>query len=73
MKKLILALAITGFATSASLAQASFETIDADQSGTVTLAEATAAGMTWTQEQFNAADTDADGALNVDEFAAAVQ
>lgn len=73
MKKLILALAITGLTTASSFAQASFESIDADQSGGITLAEASAAGLTWTQEQFEAADTDADGALNVDEFAAATQ
>ena len=73
MKKLILALAITGFTTGSSFAQASFESIDADQSGGVTLAEAGAAGLTWTEEQFAAADIDADGSLNVDEFAAATQ
>jgi len=73
MKKLILALALTGFATSASFAQASFESIDADQSGGITLAEASAAGLTWTEEQFNSADRDADGALSPDEFAAATQ
>ncbi len=73
MKKLILALAITGFTAGSSLAQASFESIDADQSGGVTLAEAGAAGLTWTEEQFAAADTDADGSLNADEFAAATQ
>lgn len=73
MKKLILALALTGFATSASLAQATFETIDADQSGSITYAEATAAGMPWTEAQFAEADRDADGALNAEEFAAATQ
>ena len=73
MKKLILALAITGFTAGSSFAQASFESIDVDQSGGITLAEAGAAGLTWTEEQFAAADTDADGALNVDEFAAATQ
>lgn len=73
MKKVILALAISGFATSASFAQSSFESIDADKSGGVTLVEASAAGLNWTQEQFNAADRDADGALNIDEFTAAIQ
>ncbi len=73
MKKLILALAITGFATGTTFAQASFESIDADQSGGITLAEASAAGLPWTEDQFNAADRDADGSLNADEFAAATQ
>ena len=73
MKKLILALAFSGFATAASFAQASFQSIDVDQSGGVTLAEAGAAGLLWTKEQFDAADKNADGALDIDEFAAAAQ
>ena len=73
MRKIILALSIIGIAASSALAQTSFEIIDVDQSGGITLAEATAAGLPWTQEQFNSADTDADGTLNADEFAAATQ
>ena len=73
MRKIILALSIIGIAASSALAQTSFEIIDVDQSGGITLAEATAAGLPWTQEQFNSADTDSDGTLNVDEFAAATQ
>lgn len=73
MNKLLLTLSILGLAISSAFAQASFETIDADQSGYVTLDEANAAGMPWTEEQFNAADLDKDGALNSDEFATALQ
>ena len=73
MKKLILALTVTTFATSAALAQASFESIDADANGGVTLAEANDAGLPWTEDQFKLADTDGDGSLNAEEFAAAVQ
>lgn len=73
MKKLLMTLVITTFATGAAYAQATFETIDADGDGGVTLAEATNAGLTWTEDEFKLADTDGDGALNIDEFAAAAQ
>ncbi len=71
MKKLIAALAITAFTAGTALAQASFETVDANSDGGVTIEEAAAAGLSWTADQFKAADTDQDGALNADEFAAA--
>ena len=71
MKKLITALAITAFTAGTALAQASFETVDADGSGSVTLEEAAAAGLPWTEDQFKSADTDQDGALSAEEFAAA--
>jgi len=73
MKKLLLALTVLGFASGSAFAQASFETIDTDQSGGVTLEEANKAGLPWTQEQFAAADIDQNGSLNVDEFTAATQ
>jgi Ca2+-binding EF-hand superfamily protein len=71
MKKLIAALAITAFTASASYAQVSFETVDADGNGGVTMEEASAAGLPWTEDQFKAADTNQDGALDAAEFAAA--
>ena len=67
MKKVIAALAITAFAAGAAFAQVTFESVDADTSGTVTPEEAQAAGIT--EEQFAAADADGDGALNAEEFA----
>ena len=73
MKKLILALSITSFSASAATAQASFEAVDANANGTVSMAEATDAGLPWSQDQFTLADKDGDGELNPDEFAAAVQ
>lgn len=73
MKKLILALSLSTFAVSAALAQASFEAIDENADGAVTLVEANKAGLPWTEDQFNLADKNGDGALDVDEFAAAVQ
>ncbi len=73
MKKLILALSLSTFAASAAFAQATFEEIDQDASGSVTLEEANTAGIPWTEEQFTLADKNGDGALDADEFAAAVQ
>ena len=73
MKKLILALTLSTFAASAAFAQASFEEIDEDANGSVTLAEANSAGIPWTEDQFNLADKNGDGALDADEFTAAVQ
>ena len=72
MKKLIAALAITAFTAGTSFAQASFETVDADSNGGVTMEEASAAGLPWTEDQFKAADTNQDGALDAAEFAAAI-
>jgi hypothetical protein len=73
MKKLILALTLSCFAIGNAFAQTSFESIDVDQSGGITLAEAGAAGLPWTKQQFEAADQNADGALDIDEYAAATQ
>jgi Ca2+-binding EF-hand superfamily protein len=47
---------------------ASFEKLDADQSGTLTLAEVQAAKPDVTAEKFAKYDTDADGALSKAEF-----
>ncbi len=72
MKKLILALAVTGFAfTSAHAQEMDMSKVDSDQDGAVTLEEANAAGLTWTAEQFATVDVDGDGKLNADEYAAA--
>ncbi|MBO6813929.1 MAG: hypothetical protein JJ891_03635 [Rhizobiaceae bacterium] len=73
MKKLLLAVTVLGFASGSALAQASFESIDADQNGGVTLEEANAAGLPWTPEQFKSADSDQNGMLDAEEFAAATQ
>lgn len=73
MKKLLMTLTVATFATGSAFAQATFETIDADGDGGVTLSEANTAGLPWTEDEFKLADTDGDGALNADEFAAAAQ
>ncbi len=49
-----------------------FETIDADESGTLTLSEAQAVLPDITQEIFDAIDVDSDGELTLDEIAAAL-
>ena len=72
MKKLILALSLTGFAALPALAQeADFAKVDANADGMVSMEEAAAAGWTWTEDDFKGADADGDGSLNADEFAAA--
>ena len=73
MKKLILALTLSTFAASAAFAQATFAEIDEDANGSVTLEEANGAGIPWTEDQFNLADKNGDGALDEEEFTAAVQ
>lgn len=72
MKKLVLALVVAGAASvAAQAAEMDFAVVDANADAMVTLEEATAAGWEWTEDQFKAADTDGDGGLNAEEFAAA--
>lgn len=72
MKKTILALAVLGLSGIPALAQeADFMKVDANADGLVSMEEATAAGWTWTEDQFKAADANADGSLDADEFAKA--
>jgi EF hand len=73
MKKIVLALGLSAFATSAFAAgEADFAKVDANADAAVSLEEATAAGWTWTEDQFKAADKDANGSLSAEEFAAAI-
>lgn len=74
MKKLILALSISGLTVASSYAQElDMVKVDADGNGLVSLEEATAMGWSWTADQFAGADADGDGSLNAEEFAAATQ
>ena len=73
MKKIILSsLVVLGMSTAAFAQAASppdFVTIDADASAGATLAEVQAAWPDFTQEQFTAADADANGELSAEEYA----
>jgi EF hand domain-containing protein len=70
MKSAQIALAILLASTSATFAQGA---LDADGDGMVTLTELQAMYPDFTQDAFTAADTDASGALDEAEFAAAVE
>ncbi len=73
--KSIIAAAITAsliFAASSANAQ-DFKTADTDADQQVTLEEANAAGLPWTEDQFLSLDTDANGTLSAEEFANAVR
>ncbi|MEC5293612.1 hypothetical protein VSX64_24025 [Aurantimonas sp. C2-6-R+9] len=69
MKNILATLAILGFAAPAFAQAADFATVDADQSGTVTLEEVQAAMPDVTEDAFTAADADESGDLSEDEFA----
>lgn len=76
MKKVMLSIAFVGFSAITAFAashagEKDFAVVDADANAMVSMEEATAAGWKWTAEEFKAADTDADGSLNAEEFAAA--
>lgn len=73
MRKFILAIALGSFAAGAAYAQPTFEDVDVNTDGAVSFAEAANAGMPWTEDQFKTADRNADGVLDADEFAAAIQ
>lgn len=71
MKKTLLATtAALLFAAPAFAQDADFVTVDADASGGVSYEEAVAVMTDLTEDAFAAADTDQDGELSEDEFAA---
>ena len=72
MKKIILSFALTTLATTATLAETSFQNVDTDSDGGVSYTEAVNAGMPWSEEQFKNADQNADGVLDEAEFKAAL-
>jgi Ca2+-binding EF-hand superfamily protein len=69
MKKLLIAAAALGAATTLALA-ADFAEVDADGSGTVSMEEAMAAMPEMTDEAFQTVDADGSGDLSEEEFAA---
>lgn len=71
MKKFVFALSLLALgATPALSATVDFATVDANADGQVTMDEAKAAGLDWTEAQFAAADTDASGGLSQEEYEA---
>lgn len=72
MKKILITLAVVGLTglSSAAFAQAAkdFAGADTDKSGDVSLAEAQVIWPSLTEDQYKAADTDANGSLNQAEY-----
>lgn len=67
MSKKLLIAALAAMASSVAIADGAYSTLDADQSGSISEAEAAALpGLT---EQWTALDTDTNGELSVEEFA----
>lgn len=69
MKKILAALAVSVLAISGAQA-AELGEVDTDANGTVSMEEASAAMPDLGEDGFKAADTDGDGELNAEEFAA---
>ncbi len=68
MKQLVIALSILVAAPAVAIAASDFGKIDADGDGQVTIDELRASGINLTEEAFNTADSDGDGALSEAEF-----
>ncbi len=68
MKKLFITVAAIGMSTAAFAQAPIFSEADTDMSGGVTITEAQALWPEMTQEEFDAADTNADGQLDQAEF-----
>lgn len=72
MKKLVLAIALGTFSLSSALAETSFQDVDTDGDGGVSFVEAVNAGLPWSEDEFKAADKDASGVLDEQEFKDAI-
>ena len=72
MKKILAALAVSLMAVSAAQA-AEMSAVDTDGNGTVSMEEAKAAMPDLADDAFKAADANADGQLDADEFAKLAQ
>lgn len=70
MKRILVALAIVGFAAPAFAQGADFATIDSDQSGALSWTEVSAAMPDTSEDAFKSADVDGSGDLSAEEFAA---
>lgn len=70
MKHLLITIVAIGFAAPAFAQVPDFTSIDADQSGGISLPELQAAFPDATEEMFQSADADASGELSMEEYAA---
>jgi len=73
MRKTLLTLTIAAFSVPALLSAATFEEVDADADGSISMEEAMAAMPDVSTEDLLVLDADGDGALSADEFAAMPQ
>jgi Ca2+-binding EF-hand superfamily protein len=73
MRKTLLTLAVAALAMPAVLSAATFEEVDTDADGSISMEEAMAAMPDVAAEDLQALDADGDGALSPDEFAAMPQ
>ncbi|AKI00267.1 Protein of unknown function (DUF2673) [Hoeflea sp. IMCC20628] len=70
MKRILVALAIVGFAAPAFAQAADFTSVDTDQSGAVSWEEVAAAIPDASEDSFRSADVDGSGDLSAEEYAA---
>ena len=73
MRKTQLTLTVAAFTLPSLLSAATFEEVDTDADGMISMEEAMAAMPEATTEDLTALDADGDGSLNPDEFAAMPQ
>ena len=73
MKNILIGLATIGFALPAyAQTGPDFSTVDSNKDGMVTMDEGGTSGVSWTEEEFKAADADGNGSLDEAEFAALI-
>ena len=73
MRKFILTVALISGTTGAALADPDFQTVDTDADGTITFTEAVNAGLPWSESEFNSADENGDGTLDIGEFQSSLE
>jgi Ca2+-binding EF-hand superfamily protein len=73
MRKTVLSLALAAFAVPALVSAATFEEVDTDADGVISMEEAMAAMPDMDEAALQAADADGDGSLSVEEFEAIPQ
>ncbi|MCY0095440.1 hypothetical protein [Hoeflea ulvae] len=69
MKRILVALALVGFAAPAFAQAADFASVDTDQNGAVSWEEVSAAMPDASEDSFKSADVDGSGDLSAEEYA----